>query len=242
MPGRSRPRPWAAAIIAATTSTRTSTPTPWNTRFPTKPSSSWTDAASRAARRSTTASRTAPRARRSSPAAATAAGLPPRSRAWGRRGQTCSGNPKSRGDEENPYQNEWNDLVDAIRNDKPYNEVKRGVEASLVTSMGRMAAHTGKIITYDQMLNGQHEFAPGLDKLTMDSPAPLRGRRRRQVSGAATGHRHRPRVCPDPLSRRERVRAVVGCVKRTEGNGGLRTESNPCKRLSLFWTGSRNAP
>ncbi len=47
-------------------------------------------------------------------------------------------------DEQDPYQNEWNDLVDAIRNDKPYNEVKRGVEASLATSMGRMAAHTGQ--------------------------------------------------------------------------------------------------
>ena len=84
---------------------------------------------------------------------------------------------KVKAHEGNPYQNEWNDLVDAIRNDKPYNEVKRGVEASLVTSMGRMAAHTGQIITYDQMLNGKHEFAPGLDKLTMDGPAPLAGRR-----------------------------------------------------------------
>ena len=74
----------------------------------------------------------------------------------------------------NPYQNEWNDLVDAIRNDKPYNEVKRGVEASLVTSMGRMAAHTGRIITFDKILNSSHEFAPGLDKLSLDSPAPLR--------------------------------------------------------------------
>jgi hypothetical protein len=53
-------------------------------------------------------------------------------------------------------------------------EVKRGAEASLVTSMGRMAAHTGQVITYDQMLNCDHEFAPGLDKLTMDSPAPLK--------------------------------------------------------------------
>ena len=61
----------------------------------------------------------------------------------------------------------------AIRNDKPYNEVKRGVEASLVTSMGRMAAHTGQDITFDQMLNGDHEFAPGLDQLTENSPAPL---------------------------------------------------------------------
>ena len=80
---------------------------------------------------------------------------------------------KVTGDEGDPYQNEWNDLVDAIRNNKPYNEVKRGVEASLVTSMGRMAAHTGRIITYDQMLNCNHEFAPGVDKLTMDGPAPL---------------------------------------------------------------------
>jgi len=76
-------------------------------------------------------------------------------------------------DQQNPYQNEWNDLVDAIRNDKPYNEAHRGVEASLVTSMGRMAAHTGQEITYDQMLNCEHEMAPGLDKLTKDSPAPL---------------------------------------------------------------------
>ena len=28
--------------------------------------------------------------------------------------------------------------------------------------------------TYDQILNSDHEMAPGLDKLTMDSPAPLR--------------------------------------------------------------------
>jgi predicted dehydrogenase len=77
-------------------------------------------------------------------------------------------------DQQNPYQNEWNDLVDAVRDNKPYNEVKRGVEASLVTSMGRMAAHTGQVITYEQMLNCPHEMAPDVDKFTMDSPAPLR--------------------------------------------------------------------
>jgi predicted dehydrogenase len=76
-------------------------------------------------------------------------------------------------EERDPYLNEWNDLIDAIRKDRPYNEVKRGVEASLVTSMGRMAAHTGQEITFDEMLNCKHEFAPGLDKLTADSPAPL---------------------------------------------------------------------
>lgn len=79
--------------------------------------------------------------------------------------------------EEDPYTNEWRDLLEAIRNDKPYNEAKRGVEASLVTSMGRMAAHTGQEITYEEMLNCEHEFAPEVDKLTMTSPPPL-------VSGA----------------------------------------------------------
>ena len=74
-----------------------------------------------------------------------------------------------------PYQNEWNDLMDAIRKDLPYNEVKRGVEASVVTSMGRMAAHTGQEITFNDMLNCKHEFAPGLDNLTAESPAPLKG-------------------------------------------------------------------
>jgi predicted dehydrogenase len=75
--------------------------------------------------------------------------------------------------EKDPYVNEWVSLLDAIRNDKPYSEVKRGVEASLVTSMGRMAAHTGQEITFEQMLNSEHEFAPGIDKFTMDSAAPV---------------------------------------------------------------------
>jgi predicted dehydrogenase len=79
----------------------------------------------------------------------------------------------TRGEDDDPYQNEWNDLVDAIRNDRPYNEVKRGVEASLVSSMGRMAAHTGREITFDEMLHCEHDMAPGIERFTMDSPAPL---------------------------------------------------------------------
>jgi len=76
--------------------------------------------------------------------------------------------------EGDPYTNEWNDLIDAIRNDKPYNEATRGVEASLVTSMGRMAAHTGQEITFEQMLNHEHEYAPGADTWTADSAAPVK--------------------------------------------------------------------
>jgi predicted dehydrogenase len=75
--------------------------------------------------------------------------------------------------EPNPYQLEWDHFIQAIHEDKPYNEAVRGAEASLVTSMGRMAAHTGKVITYAQMAACAHEFAPGIDKFTENSSAPL---------------------------------------------------------------------
>lgn len=74
----------------------------------------------------------------------------------------------------NPYQAEWEHLIEAIRNDQPYNEVERGCMASVVTSMGRMAAHTGQVITLDQMMNCEHEFAPDIDKLTLESDSPLK--------------------------------------------------------------------
>jgi hypothetical protein len=75
--------------------------------------------------------------------------------------------------EKSPYQLEWDDLVDAIRSNKPYNEAKRGAESSLVSSMGRMAAHTGQTITFEQILNCPHEMAPNADKFTTGYPAPL---------------------------------------------------------------------
>ncbi len=76
--------------------------------------------------------------------------------------------------EPNPYQLEWDNLLAAIRNNQAHNEARRGAEASLITAMGRMAAHTGRIVTRDQMLACAHELAPQVDRLTLDSAAPLR--------------------------------------------------------------------
>ncbi len=72
-----------------------------------------------------------------------------------------------------PYRLEWQDLMNAIRQGHAYNEVRRGVEASLVTAMGRMAAHTGQVITRQQALENQHEFAPQVNQLTNTSAAPV---------------------------------------------------------------------
>jgi predicted dehydrogenase len=79
--------------------------------------------------------------------------------------------------EANPYQLEWDHLLEAIRRDRPYNEARRGAEASLVTAMGRMAVHTGQLVTWDDILGSAHEFAPDVDKLTLDGEAPLKAGR-----------------------------------------------------------------
>ena len=73
----------------------------------------------------------------------------------------------------NHYQIEHDLLFDAIRNDKPYNETDRCAKAAMTGILGRMAAESGKKIGWDEALASNVELAPGLDKLTMESPAPV---------------------------------------------------------------------
>jgi predicted dehydrogenase len=75
--------------------------------------------------------------------------------------------------EQNPYTLEWKDLIEAVTENKPYNEVPRAVQACLVSNMGRMAAHTGQEITFDQILACPHEMAPGVANFTIKGPAPV---------------------------------------------------------------------
>jgi predicted dehydrogenase len=75
--------------------------------------------------------------------------------------------------EKNPYRLEWEHLVAAIHSGASYNEAVRGAEASLVTAMGRVAAHTGRTVTFDDMLNSPDDLTAGVAELTDDSPAPL---------------------------------------------------------------------
>ena len=75
--------------------------------------------------------------------------------------------------EPNPYRREWEHLVAAIIADQPYNEAVRGAQASLATAMGRFAAHTGKPVTFAEMLECQDDLTAGVDSLTDGSPSPL---------------------------------------------------------------------
>ena len=74
----------------------------------------------------------------------------------------------------NPYQVEHDLLFEAIRKDKPYNETERSAYAAMTGILGRMAAESGKMITWEQAMASNLELAPGLDRYTMDSDPPVK--------------------------------------------------------------------
>ena len=82
----------------------------------------------------------------------------------------------------NHYQVEHDLLFEAIRHDKPYNEAERCGYAALVGIMGRMAAESGKLVTWDEALHSNIELAPGLDKLTMAVARAGQARRARATT------------------------------------------------------------
>jgi predicted dehydrogenase len=72
-----------------------------------------------------------------------------------------------------PWQAEWNVLLDAIRNDRPHNEVQRSIYSNFASIMGRAAVHYGRTVTWDEVFGSQFQFCADVDNLTFDSPAPV---------------------------------------------------------------------
>jgi predicted dehydrogenase len=76
-------------------------------------------------------------------------------------------------DAHKPWDYEWINFIHSIRNDKPHNEAKRAVYADYASLMGRAAAHTNQIVTWEQVTNSKFQFCDYLDDLNYDSPAPV---------------------------------------------------------------------
>ncbi|MCC6123892.1 MAG: Gfo/Idh/MocA family oxidoreductase [Pirellulales bacterium] len=72
-----------------------------------------------------------------------------------------------------PYQVEHDLLFDAIRRDLPYNETERCAKAAMTGILGRMAAESGKQITWEEALASNRELAPGLEQMTWQSNPPV---------------------------------------------------------------------
>jgi len=75
----------------------------------------------------------------------------------------------------NPWDAEWNVLLDSIRQNKPQNEVERAAMSNFADLMGRAALHSGREITWDEMTNSKFQLYPGkIDDLNYDSEPPVK--------------------------------------------------------------------
>jgi len=80
-----------------------------------------------------------------------------------------------KGPPHNAYQEEWDLLMDAIRNDTAYNETERCAKAAMIGILGRMAVESGKLLTWEQALASEVQLAPGLEGIqTLEAPAPAK--------------------------------------------------------------------
>ncbi len=76
-----------------------------------------------------------------------------------------------RGDAPNSYQVEHDVLADAIRRDRPHNEVDYAAASTMTAIMGRMASYSGQCVRWDDAFHSDVRLGP--EKCAFDAPAPV---------------------------------------------------------------------
>jgi predicted dehydrogenase len=76
-----------------------------------------------------------------------------------------------RGESNDMYQTEHDELFASIRSGNPINDGSRMCQSTMIAIMGRMAAYTGQEITWEQALNSQEKLVP--DDLAWDMELPI---------------------------------------------------------------------
>jgi predicted dehydrogenase len=71
------------------------------------------------------------------------------------------------------HQQEHEVLFEAIRQDTPHNETECSAYAAMTGILGRMAAESGREVTWEEAMASELVLAPGLDDFTMESDAPV---------------------------------------------------------------------
>jgi len=79
---------------------------------------------------------------------------------------------RAEGGAKDPYQQEHDDLFDAIRNNKEYSEAGFGAESTMTAILGRMAAYSGKELEWDAALKSTVDLFP--KNLAWDAEAPVK--------------------------------------------------------------------
>ena len=73
----------------------------------------------------------------------------------------------------NSYQTEHDRFFKAIREDKPWNEMDRSINATFVPILGRMAAQTGQYVTAEMAWSSTFKYVEDIANMSFDKPAPV---------------------------------------------------------------------
>ncbi len=73
----------------------------------------------------------------------------------------------------NSYQTEHDRFFKAIRENQPWNELDRGIDATFTPILGRMAIETGKYVTSEEAWNSTFQCVPNVAELSFDGNAPI---------------------------------------------------------------------
>jgi predicted dehydrogenase len=73
---------------------------------------------------------------------------------------------------EDGHQLEHYPLIEAIRNDTPYNELELAAMSTMTAIMGRMATYSGKLIEWDEAIKSELQLMP--EKVTWDMEPPVK--------------------------------------------------------------------
>ena len=71
------------------------------------------------------------------------------------------------------YQTEHDRLFKAIRDNQTWNEMERGIGATFVPILGRMASDTGQLVTAEMAWSSTYECVKDVANMTFDTPAPV---------------------------------------------------------------------
>ena len=83
-----------------------------------------------------------------------------------------------RGEENNMFQQEHDDLFASIRSGKPINDGAQMAQSTMLAIMGRMVAYTGQQITFEEAYNSQENIGPqyvDYDTVFEEAPVALPG-------------------------------------------------------------------
>lgn len=81
---------------------------------------------------------------------------------WRYRGQRVGG-----------HQQEQHDLIEALMRGETYNEAEYGAKSTFTAILGREACYSGKVLTWDELLEKGRNYAPGIDEYTLETEPPV---------------------------------------------------------------------